>query len=66
MFCRGLSKDDIGVARGTVFKEIWLGVGFKTGDFVKEKLGGGATVERLFTTYLGHGVVYRVFSLAGF
>ena len=28
------------VAKGTVFQEIRAGVGFKTGDFVKEKLGG--------------------------
>ena len=41
-------NDDAGVARGTVFQEVWPGAGFKTGDFVKEKLGGeGATVERL-------------------
>ena len=26
--------------RGTVFKEIRPGAGFKTGDFVKDKLGG--------------------------
>ena len=29
------------VARGTVFREVRPGAGFKTGDFVKEKLGGG-------------------------
>ena len=37
--CKGLSNDDIGVARGTVFQEIGPGAlpaGFKTGDFVKE------------------------------
>ena len=28
------------VARDTVFQEIRPGVGFETGDFVKEKLGG--------------------------
>ena len=34
--------------RGTVFQEIWPGgVGFKTGDFVQEKLGELPTVERL-------------------
>ena len=43
----GLSNDDVGAARGTVFPEIWPGVGFETGDFVKEKLGGGSAVERL-------------------
>ena len=34
------------VSRGTVFQEIRPWVGFKTDDFVKEKLGE-ATVERL-------------------
>ena len=28
------------VARGAVFQELRPGAGFKTGDFVKEKLGG--------------------------
>ena len=28
------------VSRGTVFQEMRPGVGFETGDFVKEKLGG--------------------------
>ena len=36
----GLSNDDVGVARGTVFQEIRPGAGFKTGDFGKDKLGG--------------------------
>ena len=35
-----VSKDDVGVARGTVFREIRPRDGLKTGDFVKEKLGG--------------------------
>ena len=35
-----LWNDGVGVARGTVFQEIRPGAGFKTGDFVKEKLGG--------------------------
>ena len=39
--CNGLSNDDIEVERGTVFREIRPGTGFKTGDFVEEKLGGG-------------------------
>ena len=30
----------VGVAKGTVFQEIRPWTGFKTGDFVKEKLGG--------------------------
>ena len=36
----GLSNNDVGVARGTVFQEVRPGAGFKTGDFVKERLGG--------------------------
>ena len=41
LVCEGLSNDDVGVARGIVFQEkIRPGVGFKTGDFVQEKLGG--------------------------
>ena len=34
--CKGLSNDDVGAARGTVFQEIRPGVGFETGDFVKD------------------------------
>ena len=37
--CKSLSNDYVGVARGTVLQEIQPGVGFKTGDFVKEMLG---------------------------
>ena len=37
---KGLSNDDIGGARGTLFQETRPGAGFKTGDFVKEKWGG--------------------------
>ena len=38
----GLSIDDVGVSRDTaVSQEIRPGAGFKTGDFVKEMLGGG-------------------------
>ena len=36
----GLSNNDVGVARDTVFQEVRPGAGFKTGDFVKEMLGG--------------------------
>ena len=43
---KGLSNDDIEGAGGTVYLEIRPGAGFKTGDFVKEKLGE-ATVEPL-------------------
>ena len=38
--CKGLSNDDVGGARGTVFREIQLESGFKTGDSINEKLGG--------------------------
>ena len=38
---KGLSNDDVGLAGGTVFEGIRPGAGFKTGDFAKEKLGGG-------------------------
>ena len=52
--CEGLSNDDIEVARGNVFQEmIRPGAGFKTGDFVKRRIGG-ATVERPFP-YLRFG-----------
>ena len=37
--CKGLSHDDVGVARGTVFQETRLGAGFENVDFVEEKLG---------------------------
>ena len=42
-----MSNGDVRGARGTVFQEIRPGAGFKTGDFVKRKVGG-ATVERLY------------------
>ena len=38
--CKGLSIDDVGVSRDTVFQEKRPGAVFETGDFVKEKLGG--------------------------
>ena len=38
--CKGLSNDDVGVARGTLFEEIRPDAGFKTDDFVKENWGG--------------------------
>ena len=37
--CKGLSNDYVGAAWGTVVQGIQPGVGIKTGDFVKEKLG---------------------------
>ena len=46
---KGLSNDDVRVARGTVFQEIRLGAGFRTGDLVKEEgVGGATTVGRLY------------------
>ena len=39
--CKGLSIDDVGVSRDTVFREIRPGADFETGDFVGEKFGGG-------------------------
>ena len=36
---KGLSIDDVGVSRDTVCQEIRPGTGFKTADFVEEKLG---------------------------
>ena len=41
LVCRGLSIDDVGVSRNTVFQEIRPGAGFETGGFVKKKLGRG-------------------------
>ena len=38
--CKGLSSDDVGIPRDTMFQEIRPGAGFKTGDFVQEALGG--------------------------
>ena len=46
LLCKGLSNDDVGGARDTLFQQIRPGAGFETGDFVKEMLGG-ATAERL-------------------
>ena len=40
LVCKGLSIDDVGVSRDTVFQEIRPGAGFETSDFVKEMLGG--------------------------
>ena len=38
--CKGLSNDDVGVGRDTVFQEIRPGAGLQTGHFVEEKFGG--------------------------
>ena len=47
LVCKVLSNDGVWVARGNVFQEVRPEAGFETGDFVKEKGVGGATVERL-------------------
>ena len=47
LVCKGLSNDDVGMAIGTVVQEIRPGAGFETGDFVKERLGGEGTADRL-------------------
>ena len=60
--CKGLSNDDVGGARGTVLKEIRPGAGFKTGDFVKEVLGGlpqNDSGERKFCPLLSLGIPSR-------
>ena len=60
--CKDRSNDDVGVSRDAVFQEVRPGeVGFETGDFVEEKLGG-ATIERLFFYFvpkrvLNHGLL---------
>ena len=49
LVCEGLSNGDVGAARGTDFSEETAGgAGFKTGDFVQEKLAG-ATAGRPLT-----------------
>ena len=40
LVCKRPSNDDVGAARGTVFPGMRPGAGFKTGDFVGEKLRG--------------------------
>ena len=47
LICKGLSIDDVGVPRDTIFREIRAGAGFEIGDFVKRKVGGATTLERL-------------------
>ena len=46
LVCKGASNDDVGMATGTVYQEMRCGAGFKTSDFVENKLVG-ATVGRL-------------------
>ena len=38
-FYKGLSDDDVGVARGIVFQEVRPAAGFKIGECVEETLG---------------------------
>ena len=47
--CKGRPKDDVGVARGSVFQELRPGAGFKTAPAISLEtiMLGGATVERL-------------------
>ena len=45
LVCIELSNDDVGESRDTIFRWIRPGAGFKTDDFLKEKLGGAAVVR---------------------
>ena len=47
--CKGRANDDVGVGgKGhRISGALGPGAGFKTGDFVEEKLGGAIMVERL-------------------
>ena len=56
LVCKGLlvlvvvlSNDGVAVARGTIFQEMRPGAVFKTGDFVKEKLGLPQNVSNIVT-----------------
>ena len=40
LVCKGRSNDVVGIATGTGFQALRPGAGFKTGDFVEEKLAG--------------------------
>ena len=55
--CKGLSNDDAGAARGTVFQEVRPGAGFETGDFVKETLGGLPKNDSSWTMFRCCGIV---------
>ena len=65
--CKGLSIDDVGVSRDTVFQVIRPGGGFETGEFVEEKLGGGYrrttrwcyvfNVDDTVATIVGHDIL---------
>ena len=47
LVCRGLSNDDVGVARGTVSQETRPGAGVSKPAISSKKNVGGAIVERL-------------------
>ena len=55
LVCKGRSNDDVGVSRGTVLRGVRPGAGFKTGDFVRENLGGLSLVEAFMVTPTGTG-----------
>ena len=52
LVCEGLSNDDFGLARGSIFKEIWPGAGFKTGEF-RSRTTPMVFSFRLFLRWLG-------------
>ena len=43
--CQGPSNDDVGVARGILYKRIRPGAGFKNGYFVKKNVEEATTVD---------------------
>ena len=63
--CKGLSSDDFGAGRGTVFREMRPGAGFKAGDFVEEGWGGFRRTTPLQNTFpfihLGYGIALSVY-----
>ena len=55
LLCKGLSIDDVGVSRDTVFEEVRPGAGFETRDLVKEQFGGGySRLTQKCYTYRSH------------
>ena len=62
LVCKGLSSDGVGRGgKGHRISGNTAGAGFKTGDFVEEKLGG-ATVERLPTVRMVVVLVHKMLS----
>ena len=47
LVCKRLASHNVGVARGTIFREIRSIARFQTSDFVTEKFGGATAGERL-------------------